>query len=148
MTYQLMVIMHILGACVWLGGHVVLVGAVLPTAISSGQIDHLKRFVKGFGRLGLPALILQLLTGIWLANRWIPSWSGIFTEPTPQGHLVLTKLLLIALSVPLAGYTYHRAAPRLSQDRMIPFVAVTAAIAALAALMLIAGVGVRTGGLV
>lgn len=147
MLYKLMVMLHMLGACVWIGGHVVLVGMVLPKALREKHAQPILDFERGYGRLGLVALIIQLATGLWLARRWVGEWASLFSEPTPQGHLVLSKMTILVITVVLAGYTYHRVLPRLEKGAFRPFVFLSGLTTALAVLMLVLGVGVRTGGL-
>lgn len=147
MLYKLMVMFHMLGASVWIGGHVVLVGMVLPKALREKQAQPILDFERGYGRFGLAALIIQLATGLWLARRWVGEWTTIFTEPTPQGYLVLSKITILIITVVLAGYTYHRVLPRLENGGVRRFVLLSGLTTALAILMLVLGVGIRTGGL-
>jgi len=145
--YKLMVVLHMLGACVWIGGHAVLIAMVLPRALRHNDPGPILDFERDYGRLGLAALIVQLVTGLWLANRWVGSWSTILSEPTAQGHLVLAKLTVLIITVALAGYTFHRVLPHVAARRFRAFVLLSGTVTMLAILMLILGVGIRTGGL-
>lgn len=142
-----MVMLHILGACVWIGGHVVLVCMVLPRAVKRNDPVPIIEFERGYGRLGLASLVIQLATGLWLAHRWIGDWSALFRQPTPQAYLVLTKLLVLVLTVFLASYTFHRVLPRIGEQGLRRFALLSVATTALAVIMLVLGVGIRTGGL-
>lgn len=142
-----MVMLHVLGACVWIGGHIVLVCMVLPRAMKRSDPAPIIDFERGYGRLGLGALVIQLLTGLWLAHRWIGEWSTLFSEPTPQAHLVLTKMGVLALTVLLAGFTFHRVLPRIDEQGPRRFALLSGVTTALAIIMLVLGVGIRTGGL-
>lgn len=51
-------ILHLLGATVWTGGHLILTLVVLPKALSSRNIDGLMQFEQLFERVGMPALVL------------------------------------------------------------------------------------------
>jgi uncharacterized membrane protein len=55
--------LHVLAACVWLGGQLVLAG-LLPTIRSFGD-EAPRRVARAFGRLSWPAYWLLLLTGFW-----------------------------------------------------------------------------------
>jgi len=146
MLYKLMVMLHVLGACVWIGGHLVLVVMVLPRALRTRDPAGVTDFEHRFGRLGLAAIVVQLATGLWLADRWIGGWSTLFSEPTPQGHLVLSKLTLLAVTLGLAGYAFHRVLPRI-ETRLRLFAVLAGVTTALGVLLLALGVGIRTGGL-
>ena len=55
--------LHVLAACVWLGGQIVVAG-LLPTLRSLGD-DAPRRIAQAFGRLSWPAFWLLVLTGFW-----------------------------------------------------------------------------------
>ena len=48
-------ILHLLGACIWIGGHLLLLIRYLPQAINENEPDIVKSFEKKFEPLGLPA---------------------------------------------------------------------------------------------
>lgn len=146
MLYKLLLMLHILGACVWIGGHIVLVGMALPKALRENNPGPILEFERGYGRLGLTALAIQLATGLWLAERWLGAWSAIFNEPTLQGRLVLLKLTALLITLMLAGYTYHRVLPRIDHGGLKSFTLLSGSTTVLAIFMLILGVGIRTGG--
>ena len=147
MLYKIMVMLHLLGASIWIGGHAVLMGAVLPAAIRLNEPRRVLDFERGYGRLGLVALLLQLSTGFWLANRWIGDWTTLFSEPTPQGHLILSKLIILVMTVALATFTSCRVLPRIERGALRLFAVLAGVTTGLAVLLLIIGVGIRTGGL-
>jgi putative copper export protein len=55
--------LHILAACVWLGGQIVVAG-LLPTIRTLGD-DAPRKVARAFGRLSWPAFWLLILTGFW-----------------------------------------------------------------------------------
>lgn len=62
--------LHVLGATVWVGGQIVLLG-LLPTARTLGG-EAPKRLAAAFARLAWPAYALLVVTGVWniAAVRW------------------------------------------------------------------------------
>ncbi|MBI2492153.1 MAG: copper transporter, partial [Candidatus Rokubacteria bacterium] len=71
--YRLLVTLHLLGAAVWVGGHLVLSLSVLPRALRTRDPAIIRDFESAFERVGLPALLVQVLTGLWLALHWVPA---------------------------------------------------------------------------
>lgn len=55
--------LHVLAACVWVGGQIVLAGLV-PTLRSLGE-EAPRRVAQAFGRLSWPAFWLLVVTGFW-----------------------------------------------------------------------------------
>jgi putative copper export protein len=62
-TTTLRLTLHVLAACVWVGGQVVLAGLV-PTLRGMGD-DAPKRVARAFGRIAWPAYAVLLVTGVW-----------------------------------------------------------------------------------
>ena len=83
MTYRVLVALHLLGAAVWVGGHLVLSLSVLPRALRARDPAIIREFESGFERLGIPALLVQVVTGLWLAHHWAPDIAGWFAPSTP-----------------------------------------------------------------
>jgi len=147
MLYKLIVMVHILGAALWIGGRGVLVGVVIPRVKRTGDVEHLKDFEKGIGRIGLAALAVQLVTGLWLVDHWLGGLGALLRPTNPIAHMALTKLALLVALVGLAGYAHHRMLPRLEPGRLGLFAMHAWVTAALSVILLVLGVGIRTGGL-
>ncbi len=145
MTYRLLVTLHLLGATVWVGGHLVLSLSVLPRALRARDPAIIREFETGFERLGIPALLVQIVTGLWLAYHWAPHVAGWFSPSTPQARLVLVKLVLLGATVALAVHARLRVVPQLDA-RTLRFLAYhVVAITLLGVALLVAGVAIRTG---
>lgn len=143
--YPWLVLLHVLGACVWVGGHLVLALTVLPRALRARDPATVLAFEAGFERLGIPALLLQVITGILLARHWIPGpWHWDVPE-TPQTLIVLVKLGLLAGTVVLGAHARLRLIPRLTAETLPALAAHVVAVTVLAILFAVAGVMLRTG---
>jgi putative copper export protein len=73
--------LHVLAACVWLGGQIVVAG-LLPTVRSLGA-DAPRKVAQAFGRLSWPAFWVLVLTGFWNyaavhGNTMSSSWNTAF----------------------------------------------------------------------
>jgi putative copper export protein len=146
-VYKIMVIAHLLGASVWVGGHLYLMLGLLPAALRRADPGPVLAFERSFGRVGLGALAVQLATGLWLAHRWLGSWSKLFDAPTAQSHMILTKIVLLGATIGVAGYTHHKLLPRLDAARLRRFGLLAGFTTLMAVAMLALGAGVRWGGL-
>ncbi|QYG92849.1 hypothetical protein HC251_10685 [Iamia sp. SCSIO 61187] len=88
--------LHVLAACVWVGGQVVLAGLV-PTLRGMGD-DAARTVARAFGRLAWPAYGVLVLTGIW---NLLEVDVG---DRTTAYHVTLgVKLLVVAASGVSAG---------------------------------------------
>ena len=146
-VYRILVVLHLLGATVWVGGHLVLALSVLPRAMRANDPAIVRDFESGYERIGIPALLLQVVTGLWLAQRWMPEGVSWFPPTTPQAHLLLGKLALLLITVALGAHARLRIIPKLDAARLPALRAHIVAITIVAVLLLVLGVGVRTGGL-
>lgn len=70
--FGLILVLHVLGATVWTGGHLVLALTVLPRALRERSIAELQRFEVGYERVGIPALVLSVLLAVDARLRLIP----------------------------------------------------------------------------
>ncbi len=143
--YSIFVILHLLGASVWVGGHIVLVSVVLPAARREGCIKYIVDFERSYGRLGLGALVIQAVTGFVLAERSIGSWVTFTLSTDLASILVPTKLVLLAANLGLAVHASRRLLPRLSPERIGAFAIHAWIVTLIAVLMVVLGVGIRTG---
>jgi len=146
-VYKLFVMLHLLGASIWIGGHVLLATTVLPRALRSKNPAVVLEFEAGYERIGLLALVLQIVTGVWLAYHWLPDAGTWFAFESPLSHLVAGKLVLLALTLGVAVHARLRLIPKLAPDNLRALAWHVAAVTVLSLLFLVAGVGIRTGGL-
>jgi putative copper export protein len=87
-VYRLLVILHLLGATIWVGGHLVLSLVVLPRALRARDPSVIREFETGYQRIGLPALLLAVLPGL-----------DATTLPLLAYHVVGVTVLAVALLV-------------------------------------------------
>ena len=144
--YRLLVVLHLLGASVWVGGHLVLSLVVLPRALRARDTSIVREFESGYERIGLPALALQVLTGVWLAVHWVPDIRGWLAPASLHGWLVLVKLGLLAATLALATHARFRLVPSLDTGGLSDLACHIVGVTLLGVAMLITGVAIRTGG--
>ncbi len=144
--FYLVMVAHLLGAAVWTGGHIVLALTVLPRALQARDPGILLRFEQGFERVGMPALLIQVLSGLWLAHELVPdprSWLG-FDDPAAAG--IALKLLLLAATAGFALNARFRVIPRLSAENLPLMAWHIRAVTLFAVLFVMTGAFLRTGG--
>lgn len=110
-----LLLLHLLGATIWTGGHLVLAFTILPRVLKGRDVDSLQWFEEGYEKLGMPALLVQIITGLWLAWQKVPSLS-LWLDPDagPIAHLIRVKLVLLLLTALVAAHARFRVIPRLS----------------------------------
>jgi putative copper export protein len=84
--------LHVLGACIWIGGQLVLAGLV-PVVRRASSPDVLRAVGRQFQRLAWPGYALLLATGIW--NLFAVHVTDYSSE---QLATLFVKLVLVALS--------------------------------------------------
>jgi putative copper export protein len=112
-----LVLLHVLGAAVWAGGHLILAIGFLPEALKSKDISIILNFEKRYERVGIPALLVQVITGIWMALLFVPfhDWWQLSTSH----HILLwTKLGLLACTMGLAIHARFFIIPKLTVDTL------------------------------
>lgn len=142
-----LIFLHILGASVWVGGHLVLTLTILPRALREDDASAIQRFEQSFERIGIPALLLQVATGLRLASLYAaPSqWLGFDTH-APR-HITL-KLMALAATLVLAAHARISLVPRLAPGAPLRKLAVhVVLVTALAVAFAFVGVSFRVGGL-
>lgn len=142
--------LHILGACIWIGGHLYLVLTVLPKAIAQQDTQLLLNFEASFEKLGMTALITQVITGIIMANKLLPDWSQLFDHSQDMPLLITLKLTWLVLTIITAISAQLIVIPKIKKDLQNPklrkvFAGHIGFITLLSLAFLVTGVLFRTG---
>ncbi len=143
--YYTLLTLHILGATLWTGGHLVLATTVLPRALRTKRASILTDFEQGYEHVGMPALAVQIVTGLWLAHRLLGAPANWFGD-APLAHIVHVKLLCLAGTAALAVHAKTRVIPRLNDDNLPVMAWHIAGVTVLSVLFVLAGASARLGG--
>lgn len=100
--YGTLVVLHLLAACVWLGGHVLLASVLKQGVLDGRNPDTIYRIESLYDRVGVPALVVQLFTGLFLAYLHVPDVGQWLAFDGPMGRLIGLKLFLQALALGIA----------------------------------------------
>lgn len=144
--YPLLLLAHILGATIWTGGHLVLALSVLPAALKTADVAAIRAFESAFERVGLPALAVQVASGLWLATHAAPvaSWVDL---SDPLGRTIGLKLALLGLTAILAVHARLVLIPGLDAARLPQLGWHIRGVTLLSVLFVAAGAAIRFGGL-
>jgi Copper resistance protein D len=112
-----LILIHVLGATVWVGGHLILSIGFVPQALNLKDISVITTFEKGFERIGIPALLTQIITGLWMATLYIPP-SQWFSLATVHHQYLWIKIGLIIATIMLAIHARFFIIPRLSVQNL------------------------------
>ncbi len=145
--YKFILTTHILAAAIWTGGHLVLTLGFLPKALRSKNHDIINQFESKFEVIGIPSLIIQIITGIWLTFHYLPKISMWFTFDNHISTHISVKWILLLFTLALAIHARLRLIPRLSGDNLVFLAIHIIAVTTLSVLFVIVGVGIRTGGI-
>jgi hypothetical protein len=146
-VFPLLVIVHALAATVWTGGHLVLDLGVLPRALRAQSAAAIRAFEEVFEPLGLTALAVQVLTGLWMGWIDVPGFRGLLNPANPIGMLVGVKLLLLAGTAALAVHARLRLIPNHTDDNLSGLAWHIRDINTLAIAFVLVGGLIRLGGL-
>lgn len=143
--YGILLLLHVLAATIWTGGHLVLALTVLPRVLKEKSPSELLRFESAYERVGIPALLIQVATGVWLAHRMVPDVSQWFALDNPVSRLIGAKLFLLAVTIALAADARLRTIPKLSEDNLTSLAWHIVPVTVVSVLFVVIGVSFRTG---
>lgn len=137
--------LHILGATIWTGGHIMLALIVLPKALKESSTKILLDFESVYERIGMPALITQIVTGIYLAlniESDVLNWFNVDNRVT---NVILIKLALLTLTTCFAINARFRVIPNLNESNLALMGWHIRAVTIISILFVFVGVSFRTG---
>lgn len=143
--YKYVLVIHILAATLWTGGHLVLALAFLPRIVRERSVEGLLAFESAYEKWGMAALIIQVLSGLWLAHVRLPDISAWFAGDSFVARLILLKLTLLGLTLAVAMDARLRVIPRLSAQTLPAMALRVRLITALGVAFVIVGTTFRTG---
>ena len=148
MNHHLLLIIHLLSATVWVGGHLILVFGHLPQALKEKNVIIILNYEKKYEPVGMTSLILLVVTGILMAYNYGVGIEYWFQFATPIEKVVSAKLLLLLLTVAFALSAQLRVIPKLKNNpNKLPEMAFhILSVTTIGVLMLIFGSFIRYGG--
>lgn len=141
--HSFFLVLHVLAATVWTGGHLILAIVVLPKILKTKNIQALTEFEENFEKIGIPALIIQAITGIYLAYSLLPNVSDWFSFSNHISTHVGIKLILLIITILLALDARFRLIPNLSEKNLTSLAVHIFMVTLVAILFVITGLSFR-----
>jgi len=116
---KLAIIIHVLSATIWTGGHLLLTIVILPKILKTKDIKGLLNFEMSFEKIGMPALFLQIITGFYLSYNYLPNVLEWFCFSSHISMHISIKLILLLTTFALALNAKFRLIPNLSKGNKL-----------------------------
>ena len=149
-THHILLVLHLIAATIWVGGHLVLAIGYLPKALKRRDFSYIGNFEKTYEPIGMPSLAVLIITGILMAYDYNAGFSSWFSFATPIERVVSLKLTFLLTTVCFAISAQTRVLPKLRKGQLnkLPEMAVhIICVTLIGVLMVILGSLVRIGGL-
>lgn len=146
MLFKILVVLHTLGATVWVGGHLVLAVTVLPKALQNRDPDLIHQFEEHFENFGLTSLLVQVITGLGLTWIYFPNFQNFLDFDSYLSTYIGFKLLLLLGTIALAIHARFFIIPNLTKETLNSLADHIVGVTTLAVLFVILGAGIRLGG--
>lgn len=146
---HLLLIIHLLCATIWVGGHILVSGIVLPQVWKKKDTGLLFDFEEKYEKIGMPTLLLLVITGIRMAYMYNVRVGNWFSFSFPIEKVVSLKLMCLFGIVLLALSAQLYVLPALKKNiKMLPLMTIHVLLVTLLSIaMLILGSFVRYGGI-
>lgn len=115
--YYFFLCLHLIGATIWAGGHLILALTVLPDALKQKNSSLVLEFEKRFEKIGLHVLGTQVISGLWLAWHLL-GWPNNWFANNSTAHGIQVKLALLTLTAALAINARMRVIPKLTDENL------------------------------
>jgi putative copper export protein len=140
-----LIILHILGASIWIGGMLILALGVLPKAKKAKSSAILRNFEGSFHILGMTALTVQLLTGFRIAMIYAGGMKYLFDFTNHAAVLFVWKMLFIILTMVVFVLFKKKTLANLTDENVSSASAMVWVLALLAIGLMILGLGFSRG---
>ena len=143
MIFKTVVFIHILAATIWTGGHLVLALGFLPQALKKQDFEIIEWFESRYEPIGLPALLVLILTGIYITTVYAPDLFQLNWQDHYTRHILL-KFGLLIVTLLLALHARFFLIPK---KALIPLAFHILAVTFFSILFVLLGFSARSGGI-
>lgn len=145
--HHILLIIHLICATIWVGGHLFLAVRILPKALKEKNVSLLKNFKNSYEPFGMPSLILLVITGILMAYDYNVTFSTWFSFSNGIERVVSIKLILLLITACMAVIADRFIFPKLNEKNMYKAGIFIVSVTLIGVAMLVLGSFVRFGGL-
>ena len=117
-THHILLVLHLIAATIWVGGHLVLAIGYLPKALKRKDFSYIGNFEKTYEPIGMPSLAVLVITGILMAYDYNAGLSSWFSFATPIERVVSLKLICLLTSICFAISAQTRVLPKLRKGQL------------------------------
>jgi len=145
--HHFVLIIHLLSATIWVGGHLLLAICYLPTALKKKDPHIILSFEKKFEVLGMSSLALLIITGIWMAYDFgitIETW---FAFKSGFEKVISIKLILLFCTFFCAICAQFYVIPNLNEKNINRIAVIIVSVTSIGVAMLVLGSTLRYGGI-
>lgn len=143
MGLKLTIFIHIICATIWTGGHLILSLAYLPKALKLNDFSIIESFESKYERIGMPALIILAITGIFMAAIYAPNLFLFDFSDHYTKHITI-KLGLLLCTIGLAIHARFFLIPK---KKLKPLSYHIIGVTILSVLFVFVGFSMRSGGI-
>ncbi|WP_438712631.1 CopD family protein [Aquimarina muelleri] len=141
MGLKLIIFLHIIAATIWTGGHLILSLVYLPKALKLNDFSIIESFESKYERIGIPSLIILIITGIYITTVYAPRLVDFNDHYTK--HITI-KLGLLLCTIALAIHARFFLIPK---KKLKPLAYHIIIVTILSVFFVFVGFSARSGGL-
>lgn len=143
--HKYIILLHVLAATVWVGGHLVLAITILPLALKKKSTEILMNFEQRYELIGIPSLLIVVGTGLYLAYTMLPDLSMWFSFDSHVVKHITIKLILLFSTIAFALHARFRLIPNLTAKTLPLLATHIVAVTVIAVLFVVTGLSIRLG---
>lgn len=149
MSHHLLLILHLLAATIWVGGHIYLMLRIFPKVLKQKDTELLLAFEQSYEPIGIGALIVLVITGVGMAHQYGVGLSDLFSFSSSIEQVISLKTLLLLGTIGFAISAQTRVIPTLkhSPAKLSEMALHATSVTLLAIAMLVLGTFIRYGGM-
>lgn len=100
--HRILLIVHLICASIWVGGHIFLSLSVLHKALKEKNTSVILNFERSYEKVGVPALVILVITGVLMSFDFGIYPSNWFEFSPGMERVISIKLILLLCTITFA----------------------------------------------